>query len=499
MNDLMPRVPGRPLLWPDFVFDLADSLRETTAEIYIVGGAVRDALLHRPLKDVDLATDGDGIRLARQIANQFKGDFFVLDGERGVGRALVETPEGRLVLDVAGFRGAGLHADLRDRDFTVNAMAADIRGDLSLLIDPLGGEADTAARQLRRCRDGAVTSDPIRVLRAVRQAAQLSFRIEPDTLREVKMAAPLLADASPERVRDELFKLLALPRPVAALRTADQVGALGVVLPELTPLHGLAQSSPHIFDGWQHTLLVVEHLTNILATLSYGRSDNLTGAFHLGMVAVALDRYRGQVQAQVNTLWPNERPHRALLLLAALLHDAGKPAAARQDENGGWRFWGHESVGAKLADERAAALRLSNGERERLAAVVQHHMRPLLLDDLTPRAIHRFWRQSGAAGVDVCLLSLADYLGARGVQLDQDDWLALVERIRILLQAYFERHEQLVAPPALVDGHVLMQTLGLKSGPTIGQLLDLIREGQVAGEIHSTDEALAAARRYLEG
>lgn len=498
MSNLTPRQPERPLLWPDFVPDLQDLLREATAEIYIVGGAVRDALLHRPLKDVDLATSGDGIRLARQIANHFKGDFFSLDPERGVGRALVDTPEGRLILDVAGFRGDGLAADLADRDFTINAMAVDVRGDLNLLIDPLGGEQDIALKQLRRCRDGAITSDPIRVLRAVRQGAQFGFRIEADTLGEVKAAAPLLAGASPERVRDELFKLLALPKPMGALRIADQVGALSVILPELKPLHGMPQSKPHVFDGWQHTLMVVENLSNIVATLSYSRSDNLTSAFGLGVMATQLDRYRAQIQEQASALWPNERPHRALLMLAALLHDAGKPATAQQDETGRWRFLGHESVGAELAAARAAALRLSNGERERLVAIVQNHMR-LLLDDLTPRAIHRFWRQLSAAGVDVCLLALADFLGARGAELEQDDWLVLVDRVRTLLRAYYDQRETLVSPPALVDGHTLMQTFDLKSGPIIGQLLDLIREGQVAGEIRSAEEALTAARRYLDG
>lgn len=499
MGDLTPRVPARPLIWPDIVLDLQDVLRESPSEIYIVGGAVRDALLHRPLKDVDLATSGDGIRLARQIANHFKGDFFVLDAERGVGRALVDAPEGRLILDVAGFRGDGLYADLIDRDFTINAMAADVRADLALVIDPLGGEPDINSKQLRRCRPGAILNDPIRSLRAVRQGAQLGFRIEADTLREVKQSVPLLADASPERVRDEFFKLLSLARPVGALRIADQVGALGVVLPEVTLLHGLPQSEPHLFDGWQHTLMVVENLSNILATLAYHRSDNLTGAFGLGMLAIALDRYRAQIQEHVNTNWPNERPHRALLMLAALLHDAGKPATAQQDDNDRWRFIGHETVGAELAEARATDLRLSNSERERLVAIVQNHMRPLLLDDPTPRAIHRFWRHLGAAGVDVCLLSLADYLGARGATLNQDDWLVMVERTRVLLQAYFDQHDTLVAPPVLVDGHMLMQTFGLKSGPMIGQLLDLIREGQVSGEIHTAEDALAAARWYLDG
>src|SRR5215471_1566347 len=130
MNDLSPRQPVRPLLWPNIVLDLQKFLADMTDEIYIVGGAVRDALLHRPLKDIDLATSSDGMKLARKIANEFDGDYFALDSERDVGRALVDTPDGRLMFDVAHFRGSGLLADLTDRDFTINAMAVDLRGDL---------------------------------------------------------------------------------------------------------------------------------------------------------------------------------------------------------------------------------------------------------------------------------------------------------------------------------------------------------------------------------
>lgn len=499
MNDLTPRRPGRPLLWPDFIHDLQDAAREWPAGgVFIVGGAVRDALLHRPLKDVDIAAAGDGIRLARRIANVFRGDFFVLDAERGVGRALVNVSECHITLDVADLRGGELAADLADRDFTVNAMAVDLRGDLSLLLDPLGGEQDAAQKLLRRCREGAVFNDPIRALRAVRQSVQFGFRIEPETLREVRSAGPRLADVSPERARDEFIKLLALPKPSAALRVAAQVGVLDVIVPELTPLRGMPQSRPHIYDGWRHTLAVVEYLTDILAALNFARSDNLTASFGLGMMAIQLDRYRPQLQDHIAQVWPNERPHRALLVLAALLHDIGKPAAARLDDDGRWRFFGHETTGAELAEKRADALRLSNNERERLAAVVRHHMRPLLLGEPTPRAIHRFWRAAGDAGVDVCLLALADYLGARGAELDQDGWLALVDRVRALLEAYYEQRDRLVSPPPLVDGHVLMRTLGLKPGPLIGQLLEFIREGQAAGEIHTSEDALEAARQYIK-
>jgi tRNA nucleotidyltransferase/poly(A) polymerase len=497
MSDITPRVPSRPLIWPDLILDLQDLLHDYAAPVYVVGGAVRDALLHRPFKDLDLITTENAVKLARLIANHFKGDFFVLDDERDVGRALVDTPEGLLVIDVARFRGSTLLDDLTDRDFTVNAMAVDLHADINQLIDPLGGEGDAAAKRIRQCSPHAVQQDPIRALRAVRQSVQLSMRIEPETQRNIRTHAALMADISPERVRDELFKLLTLPKVVMALRVADALGLLKFVLPELDPLHGLQQGKLHVFDAWEHTLAVVENLGTIFTAINYSRTDNTAATFSLGTMVIQLDRYRTQLNAHINATWPNERSHRALLMLTALLHDAGKAAVQPLEENGDRRFIGHDVVGARMADERALALRLSNDERTRLVTIIREHMHRIFWDELTPLAIHRFWRRLGEVGVDLCLFVFADYLGARSIRLEQSEWLKFVERVRVLLQAYYERYDQLVAPPTLIDGNQLMQTFNLRPGPIIGQLLDLIREAQVMGEVQSADDAVRLAEAHL--
>ncbi len=497
MSDISPRQPQRPLIWPDIVFQLKEFLAETKDEIYVVGGAVRDALLNRPLKDIDLATSGDGMKLARRIANHFDGDFFALDSERDVGRALVDTPDGRLMFDVAHFRGDGLLNDLRDRDFTINAMAVDLCGDLSVLIDPLNGEADIGARLLRRCTSYALATDPIRVLRAIRQSLQLTMHIETETLADIRLVSPQLVNVSPERLRDEWFKLLAVSKPAAMLRVADVVGVLKFVLPEVDQLHGLQQSPPHVRDAWGHTLAVVENVSNIISVLDYHRSDNLTSSFSMGSMAVHLDAFRAHFRTHMDTQWPNERSHRALLVFAAIFHDVGKLATAHQDDDGKWRFFEHEQVGARMVEERANAMRLSNAERERLVMIVRNHMRPLLLEALTPRAIYRFWKQTGEAGVDICLLSLADYLGTRAEHLNQADWLKFVEKIRILLEAYFEHHDKVIEPPTLLDGNQLMRILNLKPSRVVGELLELIKESQAAGEVQTVEEALQLARSHL--
>ena len=496
MNDIV-------LAWSDAILDLHDLLRDdapTAEPIYLVGGVVRDALLRRPIKDVDIAVARGGIKLARRIANHFGGAFFPLDAERDVGRALIDTFDGRLSIDVAGFRGDSLDADLWDRDFTVNALAVDLRGDLNAIIDPTGGAADVLAKLICQCNPDAIARDPIRALRAVRLSAQFGFRIERATQDAIRVYAPSLLDTSIERVRDELFKLLALPKPAAALRVADHLGLLTMIFPELIALHGLKQDEKHAHDAWNHTLAVVENLSEILAVISPNRSDATTAKFNLGMIAVGLDRFRGRLQEHLAQVGADDRPHRALLMLAALLHDVGKGIVTPiRDTDGHLRFRDHDAVGADALVERVAALHLSKAEQERVILLVRQHMLTILWrGELDALAIYRFWRQMGEGGIDLLLLLLADYLGALGAAYVQDDWILEVERTQTLLHAYFEEYDRLVEPPPLVDGRQLMRALALQPGPVVGDLLDRIREAQVVDEIHTADEAIQFARSIVE-
>jgi len=480
-GDLTPREPQRTLDWPDVVFELHDALMDAPNPVYLVGGPVRDAFLKRPVQDIDLTVGKDAIKLARHIANHFNGDFYPLDKDRDVGRALIETPNGKVTIDVARFREEGLLEDLAGRDFTLNAMAVQIGagGDLSLLIDPLNGEADALKRLIRRCGPASISDDPIRALRAVRQSIQLSGHIETQTLRDIRMYGPQLAETSPERVRDEFIKLLAVSKPASALRLIEMIGLLAVVLPEaLLP------------DNHQSDLeakfATIDRLTDILASISPTRNVDKVASFTLGVVASRLFPFLQPLRQHLATVWPNERPHRALMVLAALL----------------WRW----DVGLHAAEAGAQRLRLSNDERERLIAMgLFPH--PVVngpksaIDEGARQFIYHYWRDHGVAGVDVCLLTLAWGWETRGVSGSsvQAEWMKLVEQVVTLLDAYFNHYETMVAPPSLLDGNALMQALGIVPGPQVGELLELIREGQAVGDITSIEEALRAARAYLDG
>lgn len=493
-----PRPSPRPLVWADIVFTLREILPAGPIDIVLVGGVVRDAFWGIPAHDVDLAVPRGGFEVARQIANQLGGAFYKLDPERETGRAIVNYQGERLVIDVANFRGDGLLADLTGRDFTLNAVAVPLHGDLAAVIDPLDGLADAQARILRQCSPESIPGDPVRILRAIRLSTRFDLRIEPHTLARMRGAVPRLAQASPERVRDEIVTLLGSRKPAAGLRALDSLGVLSLIVPEVETLRGVTQSAPHQYDVWQHTLEVIRQLEGVLQTISPRRTEHTAAQAGLGMIVYYLDRFRGQLQAHLAQTWPNERPHAALLGLAALLHDIGKPAT-RAVVGDRIRFLGHEKIGAALAVERATALRLSRAEIARIEQIILHHMRPHLLAQeptLTRRAIYRFWRELGSAGIDVCLLALADYLATVGPTLQPEAWGNYLLRIGALLDGAPGPQAIPDADP-LVTGNDLMRALGLKPGPRVGELLEMIQEAQAVGEIQTMEEALRLAREHL--
>jgi tRNA nucleotidyltransferase/poly(A) polymerase len=474
--------------------------------VHLVGGAVRDALLNRPCHDLDFAVPEGGRRIARAVADRLHAAYMSLDDERDTGRVVVIHEDGsRTYLDFATYRGGDLLDDLRKRDFTLNAIAVDVQ--TGEVLDPLGGAQDILARQIRACGPDALSDDPVRILRAIRQAAAFGFLIQPETRKLMRAAAPQLPRISPERLRDELFKMLAGARAEACVRAMQMLGVLPALLPELVAAQGVTQCPPHVHDVWEHTLAVMRHLDAILAVLAPGfqtGEDAESGDLLTGLLSLKLGRYRGQFAEHLAVPLNTDRDPRGTLFFAALYHDASKPQV-RTVEKGRIRFLGHDEKGAEAAAGRAAAFHLSNDEIERIRAVIRNHMRVHQLSDAfirdgkmpSRRAIYRFFNDCGPAGVDVVLLSLADTRATYEHNLTQEHWSACLDVCRALLESWWERREEAVAPPALLDGHDLMAELGLPPGKQLGMLIESIREGQAAGEIDSRESALAHARAWL--
>ncbi|HEY71406.1 MAG TPA: HD domain-containing protein [Anaerolineae bacterium] len=470
-------------------------------KVWLVGGALRDHLLEREAIDLDFTVDKDARKLARRIADAMQGKYFDLDLERETGRVILLQPGGkRRMIDFAMMRGSDIREDLLDRDFSINALAVSLE-EPDELIDPSGGLQDLKDGLVRSCNPNAFQRDPVRVLRAVRIATELNFRIEQQTLSQVKQAIDGLKRISPERIRDEIMRMLALPRPGRAVRVLDHLGALAFVLPELEELKGISQPAPHAYDVWEHTLAVVDRLGVLLGVLADGPASDDSGDLVLAQASLVLGRFRDTLRKHLDVELSMGRCVRQLLFFAALYHDAGKPVIRLESPPDKASFHGHEVVSSKLVRERAGWLRLSRAESDRLALIVRHHMRPEWLErepKITTRAMYRFFRQAGTAGVDAILLSLADFLGKYTATPPEDGWNRRVETARQLLAAFFERWNQGMEPVPLLRGSDLIAVLELKPGPQLGQLLEAIREAQVCGEITSYDEAINLARSLIE-
>jgi putative nucleotidyltransferase with HDIG domain len=389
-------------------------------EIYLVGGAVRDLLLSRPSPDLDFALPAKGISLARTVANSLDADFLPLDDERDTGRVIVTNEDGsRIFLDFAVYRGADLLEDLRARDFTINAMAYNLRDET--IIDPTEGGKDLRAKTIRACSPTSLSDDPVRILRAIRQAAAFGFHIEKNTRELMKQSADQLGRISPERLRDEIFKMLKGPKPDACVRALEMLGVLSYLMPELSAMKGVAQSEPHVYDVWTHTLAVLDYLDQVISALRVGYDAEKTNDMFTGLLGLRLGRYREQIAKHFSDSLNIDRELRSLLFFAALYHDVSKPETKTVEETGRTRFFDHDVKGAEIAAERLRSFNVSNDEVERVRTIIKNHMRihafadRLEKEKQTPsrKAIYRFFRDSGQAGIDLVLLGLADLRATR--------------------------------------------------------------------------------------
>ena len=360
------------------------------------------------------------------------------------------------------------------------------------LIDPLGGLADLAAATIRPASDRVFQDDPVRLLRGVRLAAQLGFSLDDSAVQLIKRDSHLLTTVAPERLRDELLKILAERGASLHLRL---MGRPGVAL----PAHSRAGGSQG-GGAAQGTLL--ERLLP-LRRGSWGAGAGHRPRRHGGQrnprlrsLALLLDTYFDEEISDGHT-------RRTILKLGCLLHDISKPATKTIEPTGRIRFIGHDVQGAEVCDTVLRRLRMSSRATHLVSTMVKHHLRPTQMrqgvDMPTQRAIYRYFRDLDSAAIDTLYLNLADYLAAKGPAVEWDDWQGHCLLIGHILHQGLRERDDLQSKPRLVDGHLLMETLDIAPGPALGRLLEAIMEAQGAGEITTREEALELGRPPASG
>jgi len=427
---------------------------------YLVGGYLRDLLLGRESKDIDLAAP-QAECLAQALARALDCPLVAISERWPLYRVIV----GGITVDFTTVRGS-LEQDLLLRDFTINALGAPLpdylaRG-LAAVVDPTGGRADLERRLLRLVHKEALRDDPVRIARAFRLAATLDLDLDADLLDKVYRQAPLIHTVAAERLRDEFFGVLAAPRAADMLEQMKHYRLLPELIPELVPTFTQPQTRYHHLNVWQHQVETIRQLDRVLA------DEELLG------------RLRRPLLHFLDTGGTHGRSRLQLLRGGALLHDLGKPATASGQAPGVIHFYGHAGVGADLARPVALRLRLSRREQHDLVSLVALHLRPLQLlktGGWRERPGLRFLLQTKTLAPMLLLLSLADHLASRGPATSPAELQGHREMTRYLLDRYFFPP----APPlpAPVNGHLLIRRYGLRPGPRLGNLLEEIKEAHL--------------------
>ncbi len=461
---------------------------------FLVGGFLRDALLGRQTCDIDVAIRADGpMPLAEELARRLGGTFVPLSHEHHVARVVVDSPDyGRRNVDLSGIQGS-LKDDLLRRDFTIDALALPLdcwdRPDwLDCIMDPTGGRADLDNHVIRAIGPKVFRDDPVRLLRAVRLSAQLSFHIDPETLELMRPDSPLVANLAGERVRNELLAILASENVKDHLRTMDDLGLLCAIIPELQAAKGVSQPREHYWDVFDHSIETVGALERVLSP----------GTRNSGSDALAsLVPWSPEIDEHFAEEVSDGYTRATMLKMGALLHDVAKPQTKMVDPKGKTRFLGHHSIGAEVCRDIAGRLRVSNRGADMLATLVDNHLRPTQMCQggamPTHRAIYRYFRDVGDTAIDTLYLSLADHLAARGPTITMDGWKEHIDITEHILNVGTKEQ----APenmPRLITGHDVMRKLGLQPGPLVGKILEEVRGAQASGTVRDADSALVLAR-----
>ncbi|MBI2314907.1 HD domain-containing protein [Candidatus Daviesbacteria bacterium] len=431
---------------PNKVKDILDKFEKAKFQIYIVGGVVRDLMMSRQVNDWDFTTDAKPEEILKLIPQGFYDNKF--------GTVGLNTPLGIFEIttmrkesdykdhrhpDKVGWTNK-IEEDLARRDFTINALAL---SDKDEIIDPFNGQEDIRNKIIKTVGnpEQRFKEDALRLMRAVRIATELEFKIEPNTLKAVKENAHLLKEIANERIRDELFKLLASSDPYAGIVKLRGSGILQLILPELERCFGIVQQGPkhdRVYDIGEHSLLALKHT-------------------------------------------PSADP---LVRLASLLHDIGKVNTVKTAADGNVTFYNHDIVGGRIVLDIAKRFNLSKKQTDKLYRLVRRHLFTVS-EDQTDSAVRRFIKNVGLENIeDMMAVRVGDRLGGGTQKAISWRMEEFQKRIKEVLKKPFSISD------LKVTGNDVMEVLNIKPGPKVGKVLEQLFKEVSEDSSRNTEEYL---------
>ena len=455
---------------PDFESDyssLFGAIRKVvpaSMKIYLVGGAVRDILLGRKIRDFDFTVEGLVRPIGKNIANELGGAYYVLDDEREMVRVIIEDEQiGKFDVDIAQLTGETIEDDLQERDFTINAMAIAV-GSEKKFVDPLNGLADMENKKLRMCAPDSLQNDPLRSLRAIRMCLEFELTMDENLLEAMYDARSRLYVSSMERYRDEMFKIIRLHKNAEAVCLCQKFGLLDHLFPEWNT------DDPSNLEWIANT----DHFS-LLLTVDQKNNEPLSDFDYY--VSSRLGNYKETLKAFFDKPLALYHNRRMLNLFAAIAGSLGETE--------------------KIADEWCSRLAFSSSETNFVMNSLQsfEHLRAVSSpENYGDVDIYRYFRQYNEGGIGGLILYLADGYRYQNIPNAYRTWCDKVVFVQNMVSAYFTRFMEVISPRPLMSGHDIQELLAISAGPVIGQIKNALIEAQIRGSVKNMSEAESFVR-----
>lgn len=441
---------------------------QNNGNAYIVGGFLRDCLLKRPSCDVDIVADKNkAYDTAKRLADYINGYLVELDNTNNIYRVVFADKVN--YVDIADCTGKNIEEDLKRRDFTINALAYDIKN--NTFIDVVNAQDDLKKRIIREISEFNITDDPIRILRAFRFQSELGFEFSDNLKKIIKKHANLLKTPAKERVNTEILKLFGGQYSAQTLKSMDSYEILETVFPFAADLKKVPKNSHHHLDLLNHSIETVNQVQKYFEKADCEIKEHLEQELFAGHSRLAY------------------------LKLGAFLHDIGKPSTwTIEPQTGRHRFIMHDSEGAKIVVPYLKDLKFSKKQIAYLQKIIKNHIYPagvVTSDEASDKAYLRFYRKMEDEVIDLIAIAYADRMSALGPEITQDMINKNIKGLEKLLDGYLKQKKELKPLPKLLDGNEIMQLLNMPASRELGEIVEKLKEAQLSSEVVTKDDAIA--------